>query len=92
MSEKSLSSLSYRTNAQCGRRRVAIVGDELGAAAEYHVDFDEGILVREGVEFEDDGRRSVPVNQHLRDVDEEAMISEARFVVLHLESEWWRQV
>ena len=40
-----------------------MMGDE--TAAEYHVDFDEGILVRHGVELEDKGGRSVPVEWHL---------------------------
>ena len=47
-------------------------GDE--AAAEDDVELDEGVLVRHGVEFEDDGGRSVPVERHVRDVDEVATV------------------
>ena len=51
------------SSAIVGRGVVMMMGDE--TAAEYHVDFDEGILVRHGVELEDKGGRSVPVEWHL---------------------------
>lgn len=66
-----------------------MMGDE--TAAEYHVDFDEGILVRHGVELEDNGGRSVPVEGHLRDIDKVTMVSETRLKGLHRESVGWRK-
>ena len=47
-------------------------GDE--AAAEDDVELDEGALVGHGVEFEDDGAGSVPVERHVRDIDEVATV------------------